>query len=84
MNHVENTPYDYWQLTCTPQGPQPAQHASAACCAHRSHSTVAGAARSNIMHGSDSVESANHEIGMWFTPAELIGWTSHSYNMIYE
>ena len=39
---------------------------------------------SNIMHGSDSVESAAHEIGMWFTPAELIGWTSHSYNMIYE
>jgi nucleoside-diphosphate kinase len=41
-------------------------------------------ARSNIMHGSDSVDSANHEIGMWFTPAELIGWTSHSYNMLYE
>ena len=39
---------------------------------------------SNIMHGSDSVDSANHEIGMWFTPAELIGWTDHSYNMIYE
>ena len=36
------------------------------------------------MHGSDSVDSANHEIGMWFTPAELIGWTSHSYNMLYE
>ena len=39
---------------------------------------------SNIMHGSDSVEAAEHEIGMWFTPAELIGWTDHSYNMVYE
>ena len=39
---------------------------------------------SNIMHGSDSVEAANHEIGMWFTPAELIGWTDHSTNQIYE
>jgi hypothetical protein len=36
------------------------------------------------MHGSDSVEAATHEIGMWFTPAELIGWTSHSYNQLYE
>jgi hypothetical protein len=33
---------------------------------------------------SDSTDAANHEIGMWFTPAELIGWTDHSYNMIYE
>ena len=40
--------------------------------------------RSNIMHGSDSVEAANHEIALWFTPAELIGWTSHSVNQIYE
>lgn len=39
---------------------------------------------SNIMHGSDSTDAANHEIGMWFTPAELIGWTDHSYNMLYE
>jgi|EP01049_Picozoa_sp_SAG25_P001547 nucleoside-diphosphate kinase len=40
--------------------------------------------RSNIMHGSDSVEAANHEIALWFTPAELIGWTSHSVSQIYE
>lgn len=84
MNHVENTPYDYWQLTCAHQGPS--QRSSPRL--HATHivltSTVAGVLRSNIMHGSDSVDSANHEIGMWFTPAELIGWTSHSYNMIYE
>merc|ERR1712157_534339 len=29
----------------------------------------------NICHGSDSVESANHEIGLWFKPAELQDWT---------
>merc|ERR1711939_481165 len=28
----------------------------------------------NICHGSDSVESANHEIGLWFTPEELQCW----------
>merc|ERR1712168_1531036 len=29
----------------------------------------------NICHGSDAVESANHEIALWFTPAELNDWT---------
>merc|ERR1711970_991068 len=29
----------------------------------------------NICHGSDSVESANHEIGLWFKPEELNDWT---------
>ena len=38
----------------------------------------------NIIHGSDSVESANHEIGLWFSPAELINWESHSHNQVYE
>ena len=81
MNHVENTPYDYWQLT----RPKPALLAPAGRRARAPPDAMgAGAVRSNIMHGSDSVESAAHEIGMWFTPAELIGWTSHSYNMIYE
>jgi len=28
----------------------------------------------NIIHGSDSVEAANHEIGLWFTPQELVAW----------
>jgi nucleoside-diphosphate kinase len=29
----------------------------------------------NICHGSDSVESANHEIALWFKPEELNDWT---------
>merc|ERR1719231_2246381 len=28
----------------------------------------------NICHGSDSVESANKEIALWFTPEELVTW----------
>ena len=28
----------------------------------------------NIIHGSDSVESANHEIGLWFNKSELFDW----------
>merc|ERR1712226_1002724 len=38
----------------------------------------------NICHGSDAVDSANHEIGLWFTDAELNSWESHSKNWIYE
>ncbi len=38
----------------------------------------------NIIHGSDSVESANHEIGLWFAPGELTNWESHSHSQIYE
>lgn len=38
----------------------------------------------NIIHGSDSVESANHEIALWFSEAELCQWTSHSAEQIYE
>ena len=38
----------------------------------------------NIIHGSDAVESANHEIALWFTHAELCHWTSHSNAWIYE
>ena len=34
----------------------------------------------NIIHGSDSVESADKEISLWFQPFELITWTSHSKN----
>merc|ERR1712200_23152 len=28
-----------------------------------------------IIHGSDSVESANKEIALWFKPEELVSWT---------
>merc|ERR1712066_846291 len=38
----------------------------------------------NICHGSDAVESANHEIGLWFNDSELNSWDSHSKNWIYE
>ncbi|CAN0551286.1 unnamed protein product [Ectocarpus sp. 8 AP-2014] len=38
----------------------------------------------NICHGSDAVESANHEIGLWFTPEELVAWESAQKDWIYE
>ncbi|CAL9735231.1 nucleoside diphosphate kinase [Monosporozyma servazzii] len=38
----------------------------------------------NICHGSDSVEAATREIGLWFKPEELINWESNSAKWIYE
>ena len=38
----------------------------------------------NICHGSDSVESANKEIALWFTPEEIHSWTNHSEPWVYE
>jgi len=38
----------------------------------------------NICHGSDSVESADKEIALWFKPEELVDWKSHSESWIYE
>jgi nucleoside-diphosphate kinase len=38
----------------------------------------------NICHGSDSVDSANKEISLWFKPEEVNEWKSHSVNWIYE
>jgi len=38
----------------------------------------------NICHGSDSVENAEREISLWFTPDEVIPWESHSKPWIYE
>ena len=29
----------------------------------------------NIIHGSDSPETAEYEIGLWFKPEELVEWT---------
>ncbi|XP_046888870.1 nucleoside diphosphate kinase B-like [Hypomesus transpacificus] len=37
----------------------------------------------NIIHGSDSVESAKHEIGLWFKPEELVSYTSCSHDWLY-
>ena len=38
----------------------------------------------NICHGSDAVESANHEIGLWFKPEELMSYESCEAKWIYE
>uniref|UniRef100_A0A1L8DKD9 Nucleoside diphosphate kinase n=1 Tax=Nyssomyia neivai TaxID=330878 RepID=A0A1L8DKD9_9DIPT len=38
----------------------------------------------NILHGSDSVESANKEIALWFTEKELVNWTPAAENWVYE
>ena len=38
----------------------------------------------NICHGSDSVDNANREIGLWFDESELMEWDSHSKPWIYE
>ena len=38
----------------------------------------------NICHGSDSVESANKEINLWFKEEEINKWKSHSHEWIYE
>ena len=38
----------------------------------------------NVIHGSDAVESANHEINLWFKPSEILAWDNHSFNWVYE
>jgi len=38
----------------------------------------------NIIHGSDSVESANKEIALWFSPDELANWTPAQESWVYE
>jgi len=38
----------------------------------------------NICHGSDSVENAELEIALWFEENEILDWTSHSKDWIYE
>ena len=38
----------------------------------------------NVCHGSDSVESANKEIALWFSDAELCNWADHSDAWVYE
>uniref|UniRef100_A0A3P9PKP2 Nucleoside diphosphate kinase n=1 Tax=Poecilia reticulata TaxID=8081 RepID=A0A3P9PKP2_POERE len=37
----------------------------------------------NVIHGSDSVESAQKEIGLWFRQGELHRWESSANNWIY-
>merc|ERR1719352_427131 len=38
----------------------------------------------NIIHGSDSVESAEKEIGLWFSQAEITSWRSAQTEWVYE
>merc|ERR1719471_489532 len=38
----------------------------------------------NICHGSDAVESANHEIKLWFTEKDLCNWTPAADSWINE
>ncbi|TVQ59453.1 MAG: nucleoside-diphosphate kinase [Spirulina sp. DLM2.Bin59] len=32
----------------------------------------------NLIHGSDAIETAQREIGLWFSEAELVTWETHS------
>merc|ERR1712007_98314 len=38
----------------------------------------------NIMHGSDSVESAQKEIALWFKDEELVSWEPAAKSWVYE
>lgn len=38
----------------------------------------------NVCHGSDSVESAEKEISLWFKPEEIVEWTSCQNDFVYE
>jgi len=38
----------------------------------------------NIIHGSDSVEAAEKEINLWFTPEEISSWRSVMTEWVYE
>ncbi|NXA50645.1 NDK3 kinase, partial [Nothocercus julius] len=38
----------------------------------------------NVIHGSDSVESARQEIALWFRPEELICWEDAAEHWIYS
>ncbi|KAL5338108.1 nucleoside diphosphate kinase [Aspergillus crustosus] len=38
----------------------------------------------NVCHGSDSVENAKKEIGLWFTPEEIQKYKLNAFSWIYE
>ena len=38
----------------------------------------------NICHGSDSVETAEKEIAMWFTPEEVLSYCQTAAEHVYE
>ncbi|XP_029432935.1 nucleoside diphosphate kinase 3 isoform X2 [Rhinatrema bivittatum] len=38
----------------------------------------------NVIHGSDSTESARREIALWFNSAELLCWEDNAGSWLYE
>lgn len=40
--------------------------------------------RRNVIHGSDSVESARREIALWFRGDELLCWEDSAGHWLYE
>lgn len=40
--------------------------------------------RRNVIHGSDSVESARREIALWFRADELLCWEDSAGHWLYE
>jgi nucleoside-diphosphate kinase len=38
----------------------------------------------NLIHGSDAIETAQREIALWFSEAELVTWESHSKSWLIE
>lgn len=38
----------------------------------------------NVIHGADSIETAQKEIAMWFSEHELVDWTPSTANWMYE
>ena len=38
----------------------------------------------NVVHGSDSVENGEREIGLWFSEEELLKWTPSLQSWVYD
>jgi nucleoside-diphosphate kinase len=38
----------------------------------------------NIIHGSDAPDTAEAEIALWFTAAELVSWKTSAHSWLYE
>lgn len=38
----------------------------------------------NVAHGSDSTDSATHEINFWFKDGEVVDWSRPDHSWIYE
>ena len=45
---------------------------------------LCGSKGKNVIHGSDSVESANREIALWFNKEEILDVVDHHESWIYE